>query len=181
MVRLIESLVVVVCLVLIAGCAAKVETADNLTGGMSKMQNPTVTIQTDKGDIVFELFMLQAPLTSANFKTLADKGFYDGLKFHRVIHSPPFMIQGGDPRGDGSGGPGYEIKDEFAPGLRFDKAGVVAMANAGPDTGGSQFFITEAPTPWLDGKHAIFGRVTAGMDVVKKIQQGDVMKKVVVK
>ncbi len=140
--------------------------------------NPIVTIETAKGVIEFELFMDKAPLTSKNFADLAAKGYYDNLTFHRVIRG--FMIQGGDPKGDGTGGPGYMIKDEFGPGLKFDGEGVVAMANAGPNTGGSQFFITEAATPWLDGKHAIFGKVTKGMDVVKKIQNGDRMKRVVV-
>ena len=142
-------------------------------------KNPTVTIETDKGTITFELFADKAPLTAGNFQKLADKGFYDGLTFHRVIRG--FMIQGGDPDGDGTGGPGYEIPDEFGPGLKHDSAGTVSMANAGPDTGGSQFFITEAATPWLDGKHAIFGKVVSGMDVVRTIQQGDVMKKVTVR
>lgn len=140
--------------------------------------NPHVTIHTAKGDVVFELYLKEAPETAGNFKNLTDTGFYDGLKFHRVIRG--FMIQGGDPKGDGTGGPGYAIKDEFAPGLAFSEEGVVAMANRGPDTGGSQFFITEAATGWLDGKHAIFGKVVNGMDVVKKIQQGDVMEKVTV-
>jgi peptidyl-prolyl cis-trans isomerase A (cyclophilin A) len=108
-----------------------------------------------------------APKTTENFITLAQKGFYNGVVFHRVIDG--FMIQGGDPTGTGRGGPGYQIKDEFAKGLRHDKEGILSMANAGPNTGGSQFFVTLAPTPWLDGKHAIFGKVVEGMDVVRKI------------
>ena len=147
-------------------------------GGSGVKKNPIVTIETDKGTITFELFADKAPSTAANFKKLADKGFYDGLAFHRVIRG--FVIQGGDPNGDGTGGPGYEIDDEFGPGLKHDSPGILSMANAGPDTGGSQFFITEAATPWLDGKHAIFGKVVSGMDVVRKVQQGDVMKKVTV-
>ena len=171
---------IAVLLLLLTGCAEQTtpNTEDVADGGMSVVKNPTVTIQTDKGDIVFELYMDKAPLTSKNFKTLADKGFYNGLKFHRVIRG--FMIQGGDPQGDGTGGPGYEIEDEFGPGLKFNTDGIVAMANAGPDTGGSQFFITEGQTPWLDGKHAIFGKIIKGMDVVRNTQQGAVMKKVTV-
>jgi cyclophilin family peptidyl-prolyl cis-trans isomerase len=138
---------------------------------------PQVTIKTDKGDIVLELAEDDAPNTVANFISLAEKGFYDGLKFHRVIAD--FMVQGGDPKGNGTGGPGYTIADEFSPRLKHAR-GVISMANAGPNTGGSQFFITTVPTPWLDGKHAIFGKVTAGMDVVDKIQQGDKMVKVTV-
>jgi cyclophilin family peptidyl-prolyl cis-trans isomerase len=129
--------------------------------------NPTVTIQTNHGTITAEMFSDAAPKTAGNFIELAKKGFYDGVVFHRVIDG--FMIQGGDPTGTGRGGPGYTIPDEFAPGLQHDAEGMFSMANAGPNTGGSQFFITLVPTPWLDGKHAIFGRVTEGMDVVKTI------------
>jgi cyclophilin family peptidyl-prolyl cis-trans isomerase len=131
------------------------------------MANPTVTIETNHGTIEAEMFEDVAPKTAGNFVELAKKGFYDGVIFHRVIEG--FMIQGGDPTGTGRGGPGYTIKDEFAPGLTHDQAGLFSMANAGPNTGGSQFFITLAPTPWLNGKHAIFGRVTRGLDVVKAI------------
>jgi peptidyl-prolyl cis-trans isomerase B (cyclophilin B) len=138
---------------------------------------PQVTIQTDKGNIVLELAEDDAPNTVANFISLAEKGFYDGLKFHRVMAN--FMIQGGDPAGNGSGGPGYVIADEFSPRLRHER-GVISMANRGPNTGGSQFFITHVPTPWLDGKHAIFGRVTSGMDVVDAIKPGDKIIKVTV-
>jgi cyclophilin family peptidyl-prolyl cis-trans isomerase len=129
--------------------------------------NPTVTIQTNHGTITAEMFSDVAPKTAGNFLDLAKKGFYDGVIFHRVIDG--FMIQGGDPTGTGRGGPGYTIPDEFAPGLRHDMEGLFSMANAGPNTGGSQFFITLVATPWLDGKHAIFGKVTAGMDIVKAI------------
>jgi cyclophilin family peptidyl-prolyl cis-trans isomerase len=137
------------------------------------MANPTVTIQTNHGSIVAEMFMDLAPTTAKNFIDLAKKGYYDGLIFHRVIEG--FMIQGGCPEGTGRGGPGYQIRDEFGPGLAHDSAGIFSMANAGPNTGGSQFFITLAPTSWLDGKHAIFGKVTSGMDVVEaigKVQTG---------
>jgi cyclophilin family peptidyl-prolyl cis-trans isomerase len=129
--------------------------------------NPTVTIQTNHGTITAEMFADAAPKTAANFMDLAKKGFYDGVIFHRVIDG--FMIQGGDPTGTGRGGPGYSIPDEFGPGLKHDTEGLFSMANAGPNTGGSQFFITLAATPWLDRKHAIFGKVTDGMDVVKTI------------
>jgi cyclophilin family peptidyl-prolyl cis-trans isomerase len=131
------------------------------------MANPTVTFRTTLGDVRIELFRDRAPKTVENFITLAKKGFYTGLTFHRVI--PGFMIQGGCPTGDGTGGPGYNIKDEFEPTLRHDGPGILSMANAGPNTGGSQFFITLAATKWLDGKHAVFGRVRGGMDVVEKI------------
>ncbi len=131
------------------------------------MANPTARFTTNKGSFDVELFADKAPATAGNFEKLAGKGFYDGTIFHRVIDG--FMIQGGDPTGTGRGGPGYTIKDEFAPTLRHTDAGILSMANAGPNTGGSQFFITLAATPWLDNKHAIFGRVTKGMDVVRSI------------
>ncbi|MDR3353465.1 MAG: peptidylprolyl isomerase [Synergistaceae bacterium] len=119
------------------------------------------------GNIKIELFYDLAPKTCRNFMDLAERNFYDGVIFHRVIDG--FMIQGGDPTGTGTGGPGYKIPDEFGEGLGHDSAGILSMANAGPNTGGSQFFITLAPTPWLDGKHAIFGKVIEGMDVVEAI------------
>jgi cyclophilin family peptidyl-prolyl cis-trans isomerase len=131
------------------------------------MANPTAQLKTTQGDIRIELFRDRAPKTVENFVTLAQKGFYNGVLFHRVI--PGFMVQTGDPKGDGTGGPGYTIKDEFEPTLRHDGPGVVSMANAGPNTGGSQFFITVAKTSWLDNKHAVFGRVRGGQDVVEKI------------
>jgi cyclophilin family peptidyl-prolyl cis-trans isomerase len=131
------------------------------------MPNPVVTLKTNLGDIALEIYADRAPKTAANFLKLAREGFYDGLTFHRVI--PGFMIQGGCPKGDGTGGPGYTIPDEFHPSLHHSGAGIVSMANAGPNTGGSQFFITLAPTSWLDGKHAIFGHVVAGLPVVEKI------------
>jgi cyclophilin family peptidyl-prolyl cis-trans isomerase len=129
--------------------------------------NPTVTIETNHGTITAEMFAERAPETTGNFMKLAKDGFYDGVIFHRVIDD--FMIQGGDPDGTGRGGPGYTIDDEFHPELKHDAAGYLSMANAGPNTGGSQFFITLVPTPWLDGKHAVFGKVTDGMDVVEAI------------
>ncbi len=124
-------------------------------------------IKTTLGDMTIELFSDDVPRTVENFTTLAKKGFYDGLIFHRVI--PNFMIQTGDPTGTGRGGPGYQFKDEFTPKLRHDKPGVLSMANAGPNTNGSQFFITEVPTPWLDNRHSVFGNVVEGLDVIKKI------------
>ena len=131
------------------------------------MPNRTVTMKTNHGTITIELFDEQAPKTAGNFADLVGKGFYDGVIFHRVIDG--FMIQGGDPDGTGRGGPGYKIPDEFGEGLAHDGEGVLSMANAGPNTGGSQFFITLAATPWLDGKHAIFGKVVDGLDVVREI------------
>ncbi|MFC1732279.1 peptidylprolyl isomerase [candidate division KSB1 bacterium] len=136
------------------------------------MGNRTAVFDTSMGTIKIELFEDKAPITTKNFIDLTEKGFYNGLIFHRVIDD--FMIQGGDPNGDGTGGPGYNIKDEFHPDLKHSSAGILSMANAGPNTGGSQFFITLVPTAWLDGKHAVFGKVTEGMDVVKAI--GDVEK-----
>jgi len=121
----------------------------------------------DGGDIVIELFDKEAPGTVQNFVDLINKGFYNGLRFHRVI--PGFVAQGGCPNGNGTGGPGYTIPDEFSNDLHFNKMGVLAMANRGPNTGGSQFFITLGPTDWLDNKHTIFGTVVQGMDVVEKI------------
>ncbi|HEU5209614.1 MAG TPA: peptidylprolyl isomerase [Longimicrobiales bacterium] len=131
------------------------------------MSNRTARFETSLGDFTVELFDDRAPNTAKNFADLAQKGYYDDLIFHRVIDG--FMIQGGCPEGTGTGGPGYKIKDEFHPELRHDSKGILSMANAGPNTGGSQFFITLAATPWLDNKHAIFGRVTDGLDVVEKI------------
>jgi len=131
------------------------------------MANPTVTLQTSLGTMRAEIFQDKAPVTAKNFLTLVQKGYYDGVIFHRVI--PGFMIQGGDPKGTGTGGPGYTIPDEFHPSLRHDSAGIFSMANAGPNTGGSQFFITVAPAPWLNGKHAIFGKLISGQDVAEKI------------
>lgn len=138
----------------------------------------TATIETNRGMIVLQLHAAQTPRTVNNFVALARDGYYDGVTFHRVIQN--FMIQGGDPSGTGRGGPGYTFKDEFDPKLKHDKPGVLSMANAGPGTNGSQFFITHVPTPWLDGKHTVFGQVTAGQDVVNDIEQGDVMLSVTI-
>ena len=129
------------------------------------------TFATSKGTIRIELYDDKTPKTCANLEKLAGDGFYDGLAFHRVIAD--FMIQGGCPKGDGTGGPGYQFEDEFHPDLRHDGPGVLSMANAGPNTNGSQFFITHVATPWLDGKHSVFGQVTDGQDVVNAVSQGD--------
>ena len=132
---------------------------------------------TSRGLIKVELFADKAPLTVANFVNLAQRGFYDGLNFHRVIAD--FMIQGGCPEGSGRGGPGYRFEDETTNGVRHER-GVLSMANAGPNTNGSQFFITHVPTPWLDGKHTVFGKVTEGLDVVDAVKQGDLITKVTI-
>ena len=146
----------------------------------SKEYKMKVKIVTAKGDININLLPDKSPVTVANFVNLAKKGYYNGLKFHRVIEN--FMAQGGDPTGTGMGGPGYQFEDEVNNGLDFSKAGKLAMANAGPGTNGSQFFITTVPTEWLNGNHTIFGEVVsdADLDVVKKLSNGDVMTKVVV-
>jgi peptidyl-prolyl cis-trans isomerase B (cyclophilin B) len=135
----------------------------------------TATFDTSRGKIVCDLFAKEAPITVNNFVFLARENFYDGIKFHRVI--PNFMIQGGDPTGSGSGGPGYKFADEVKNNPRKHKAGTLSMANAGPNTNGSQFFITHVVTDWLDGKHTVFGQVKdkASQDVVNAIKQGDVI------
>ncbi len=126
--------------------------------------------ETPRGPINVELYPDKAPLTVANFVNLAKRGFYDGLSFHRVI--PDFMVQGGCPQGSGTGGPGYKFEDETTNGVKHER-GVLSMANAGPNTNGSQFFITHVPTPWLDGKHTVFGKVISGLDAVDAVSGGD--------
>ena len=135
-------------------------------------------IVTNRGAIRLELHHDKTPKTVANFEKLAGQGFYNNLKFHRVLAD--FMIQTGCPRGDGTGGPGYTFQDEFHSDLKHTGPGILSMANSGPNTNGSQFFITHVATPWLDGKHSVFGQVLSGQDVVDTVQQGDVMKSVTI-
>jgi cyclophilin family peptidyl-prolyl cis-trans isomerase len=131
-------------------------------------ENTVVTMETTLGTMTLRLFDDLVPKTAQNFKDLIAKGYYDGLTFHRVIKD--FMIQGGCPNGTGTGGPGYKFADEFHPKLKHDRPGLLSMANSGPNTNGSQFFITTVPTPWLDNRHSIFGEVIEGMDVLRKIE-----------
>ena len=137
----------------------------------ASLKDVNIVISTTKGDIELALYPSKAPVTVANFLNLINRGYYKGISFHRVI--PDFMIQGGDPTGTGMGGPGYSFEDGFSPDLKHDGPGVLSMANAGPGTNGSQFFITHVPTDWLNGKHTVFGKVTEGQDVVDSIGQGD--------
>jgi cyclophilin family peptidyl-prolyl cis-trans isomerase len=141
------------------------------SGALDTSKTYTATFKTEKGDIAVELFADKAPRTVENFVNLARAGFYDGTTFHRVIGG--FMAQGGDPTGTGTGGPGYQFGDEFHPSLRHDSPGILSMANAGPGTNGSQFFITYGPTPHLDDRHSVFGKVTSGMDVLRALRERD--------
>lgn len=174
---LILAVTFLFCLTAVTGCAGpgsktaektepvKVDTP--LPPADPNKKNSLAVFETSMGTFKVELFEDKAPRTAQNFISLVNKGFYNGLIFHRVIDG--FMIQGGDPKGNGTGGPGYVIPDEFHKDLKHTGAGILSMANAGPNTGGSQFFITLDATPWLDGKHAIFGKVVEGLDVVKAI------------
>lgn len=149
----------------------------NAEDSMSKSITPIrIVIKTNQGDIAATLFADQTPMTAANFLNLAQRGYYNGISFHRVIKD--FMVQGGDPTGTGAGGPGYNFGDEFVPTLKHNKPGILSMANRGPATNGSQFFITHVPTPWLDGKHTVFGEVTSGQDIVDRISQGDTIQSI---
>lgn len=166
------ALLLLLCLVALGGCgstqaneAAKGE--DRAAAVPKARQNSVVLFETSLGNFKVELCEDKAPGTARNFLSLVNRGFYNGLIFHRVIDG--FMIQGGDPKGNGTGGPGYAIADEFHKDLKHSGAGILSMANAGPNTGGSQFFITLDATPWLDGRHAVFGKVSEGLDVVKAI------------
>jgi len=163
-------IIVTMFMLLTTGCfgsaAGKADTKVDAAKSTSD-QNRIAVFDTNKGQFTVELFEDKAPQTTKNFITLVEKGFYNNLIFHRVIAG--FMIQGGDPEGTGMGGPGYTIKDEFHPDLKHDAPGILSMANAGPNTGGSQFFITLDKTPWLDGKHAVFGKVIKNLDVVQAI------------
>src|SRR3954470_19813287 len=145
------------------------------------MSDLTADIKTNRGTIHLKLFADKAPMTVANFANLAQRGYYDGLTFHRVI--PDFMIQGGCPNGDGRGGPGYKFEDEIVSGLKHDRPGILSMANAGPGTNGSQFFITHGPTPWLDGKHTVFGQILSGEDraIVDAVRQGEKIGSITIK
>lgn len=173
--RKIVSMVLVLLLqmLLVAGCSSSPSKAPDTNKKETTQQdtpmkkNSIAKFETSKGDFTVELFEDKAPITTKNFIDLTNKNVYNGLIFHRVIKD--FMIQGGDPKGNGTGGPGYTIPDEFHPDLKHDAVGILSMANAGPNTGGSQFFITLAPTPWLDKKHSVFGKVVSGLDVVKAI------------
>ena len=140
------------------------------------MTDIRIKLETDKGTIEGTIYASKTPMTAANFLNLAKRGYYNGLKFHRVIAN--FMIQGGDPTGTGSGGPGYKFGDECRPDLKHKRAGLFSMANAGPGANDSQFFITHVPNDWVDGKHTVFGEVTKGQDVVNAIRQGDKIKTV---
>ena len=157
--RKLLLLIMLMCSVAVSACGSEPQ--------KEAMPPATAVFETNMGNFEVALATDLAPNTCKNFIDLANKGFYNGVIFHRVIDN--FMIQGGDPTGTGMGGPGYKIKDEFGEGLKHDDEGVLSMANAGPNTGGSQFFITLAPTPWLDGHHAIFGRIVEGMDRVRLI------------
>ena len=194
----IRMVVLVALSVLLAGCSqGATEVAPKQTsapladsGELNESDAPSVeadqpskvaTFVTNKGTIRITLHADKVPKTCANFEKLASQGFYDGLTFHRVLSD--FMIQGGCPDGNGTGGPGYTFEDEFHPDLKHDGLGVLSMANSGPSTNGSQFFITHVATPWLDGKHTVFGHMVEGQDVVnaiRAIRQGDVMEKVTV-
>ena len=172
--KLLFVAVAVVLAVLAAGGALAAKHGISLKGDEAKLsnsQNSIAVIETNKGTIEIELFEDKAPKKAKNFIDLANKGFYDGVIFPRVIDD--FMIQGGDPTGTGRGGPGYTIEDEFHPDLKHNSEGILSMANAGPNTGGSQFFITLRATPHLDGHHAVFGKVIKGMDVVEKIGKSE--------
>jgi len=142
------------------------------------LQNVSAVVHTSKGDIKLRLFAGKAPVTVANFVNLAKRGYYDGLTFHRVI--PDFMVQGGCPQGTGTGGPGYRFEDECTPELRHDAPGKLSMANAGPGTNGSQFFITHVETSWLDGRHTVFGEVLDASDqaIVDAIEMGDILESI---
>lgn len=173
--KIVVFILVGMMLMITAGCLGSSANDKSQNAGKDTAQstpsvkgnNRIAVFETSKGTFKVELFEDKAPLTTKNFIDLVEKGFYNNLIFHRVIDK--FMIQGGDPQGNGTGGPGYTIKDEFNKDLKHNAAGILSMANAGPNTGGSQFFITLDKTPWLDGKHAVFGKVIEGLDVVQAI------------
>ncbi len=142
------------------------------------MKDINITMTTNKGDLKITLFPGDAPVTCASFLNLASRNFYNGITFHRVIAN--FMVQGGDPTGTGTGGPNYKFECECKPNRKHDKPGILSMANAGPNTNGSQFFVTHLPTPHLDGRHTVFGEVTEGQEVVNSIAQGDEIKSITI-
>lgn len=179
--RIVSLVAVLVCILLSsAACSAAPRKQYDAPPEMKidPAKQYTATIDTNKGKIVVELFAKEAPKTVNNFVFLAREGFYNGVIFHRVI--PDFMIQGGDPTGTGRGGPGYQFEDEVGPGKPKHQRGTLSMANAGPNTNGSQFFITHIVTDWLDGKHTVFGQVIQGQDVVNAVKQGDTLKSVTI-
>jgi peptidyl-prolyl cis-trans isomerase B (cyclophilin B) len=182
LVRRLVIMVAALSFVMLLLCTGVFAAEKTIEKGEKKMTNTrlTATMHTTKGDIRLNLFPEKTPLTVLNFVNLSKRGFYNGLTFHRVI--PNFMIQGGDPAGNGTGGPGYKFKDEFSADLKHSKPGILSMANAGPGTNGSQFFITHVPTPWLDGKHTIFGEVMDAQDqkVVNSIVGGDKINSVTI-
>jgi peptidyl-prolyl cis-trans isomerase B (cyclophilin B) len=167
---------VMIMMTMLATCF--VASADGVKTGAaaSTVKDIRIVMTTSKGDIEATLYASKVPMTVANFLNLVKRGYYNNLTFHRVI--PDFMIQGGDPKGTGRGGPGYKFADEFHPALKHVGPGVFSMANSGPGTNGSQFFITHKATPWLDGKHTVFGQVSKGLDVVNAIRKGDVIKSI---
>ncbi len=163
----------------LAGCflsCAEEKKEDGILPKGSDLKDIRIVLTTSKGDIEATIYASKVPMTAANYLNLSKRGYYDGLKFHRVI--PNFMVQGGDPQGTGTGGPGYRFEDEIHPSLKHDGPGVFSMANSGRGTNGSQFFITHKDTAWLNGKHSVFGKVTKGMDVVNAIRGGDTIKSI---
>ena len=176
----IVGIILIIVTLLLASCGKATPERKTYSAPPSIIIDPgkqyTATIETKKGDLELELFAGDAPLTVNNFVFLAREGFYDGTTFHRVL--PDFMAQGGDPTGTGMGGPGYNFADEFS--QRTHGTGTLSMANAGPNTNGSQFFITYAPQPHLNGKHSVFGQLTEGTDVLQKLENGDAIKRITI-
>ncbi len=173
MIKKFFTLMTAVALLPLSACAQEKDAAK------SNIKDIDIVVKTSKGDIEATLYASKTPITVANYLNLAKRGYYDGLTFHRVI--PNFMIQGGDPDGRGTGGPGYRFGDEIVDDLKHTGPGIFSMANAGPGTNGSQFFITHKATDWLDGKHTVFGKVTKGQEVVDAIRAGDTIKTIEVK